>query len=181
MRVRPAEPAEATAIARVHDACWRATYQGMMPDSVIAGSAFADREAMWGRLLGTPVAQRCAYVAEDAAGAIVGCAWGAREESGDAVYRGELYGIYLRAEHQRHGLGRRLLRAVAANLLAQGYPSLLLWALAANHPARRFYEALGGQLLRAKDTVIGGATVPEVAYGWRDIRDLLSLGAADGR
>jgi GNAT superfamily N-acetyltransferase len=176
MRVRPAEPTEAAAIARVHDACWRATYQGMMPDEVVAGSAFGDREAMWGRILGAPPERRCAYLAEDAAGMIVGCAWGGREASRDPLYQGELYGLYLLEAYQRRGLGRRLIGAVAANLHAQGYPTLLLWALTANHRARRFYEALGGALLREQETSIGGVLVPEVAYGWRDIRTLLLAG-----
>ncbi len=44
---------------------------------------------------------------------------------------------------------------------------MLVWVLADN-PMRRFYEALGGRLLREKKVEIGGVALDEVAYGWRD-------------
>ncbi len=46
----------------------------------------------------------------------------------------------------------------------------MLVRVLAENPARKFYEALGGQLLKAKPIEIGGATLDEVAYGWTDIR-----------
>ena len=49
---------------------------------------------------------------------------------------------------------------------------MLLWVLADN-PARHFYEVLGGQLMKASQTEIGGVMLDEVAYGWIDIRKLL--------
>ena len=45
--------------------------------------------------------------------------------------------------------------------------------LAANDPARRFYEVLGGRLLREKQADIFGLTLPEVSYGWTDLDDLI--------
>ena len=52
-----------------------------------------------------------------------------------------------------------------------GMPSMLIWVLAKN-PSRAFYEALGGQRVYEKQIVIGGETLVEVAYGWRDIHSL---------
>jgi hypothetical protein len=43
----------------------------------------------------------------------------------------------------------------------------------ADNPARRFYEALGGQLIKSSQFELGGTTIDEVAYGWLDIRTLL--------
>jgi GNAT superfamily N-acetyltransferase len=170
---RPASPSEAERIAHIHDYCWRATYQGMMPASVIARSTLARREAMWRGMLGSHAARYCAFVVEDEGQGIVGCAWGGPEESGDPVYRGELLGIYLLPAHQCRGLGRGLLQAVAQCLLHRGYASLLLWALTENDRARRFYEALGGTLLREREMAMDGGAIHEVAYGWLDIRDLI--------
>jgi len=48
---------------------------------------------------------------------------------------------------------------------------MLIWVLAKN-PSRAFYEALGGQRVYEKQIVIGGETLVEVAYGWRDIHSL---------
>lgn len=167
-RIRAAHTAEATTIAHVHDACWHMAYAELLPPIVLRSSLRVDRERLWARLLSIPPEQRCAFVAEDA-GAIVGCAWGDPEESGDPHYRAELLGLYLLPAYQRCGLGRRLVAAVAATFQWQGYRSMILWALAENIAARRFYEALGGQLLCERDTLLGGLPVPEVAYGWPDL------------
>ena len=180
MRVRAAEPAEALEIARVHDRCWRATYAELLPAGVLESSRLATREALWRDLLAAPAAARCAFVAEDDDGAIVGCAWGGPEESGDPFHRAELLGIYLERAAQGRGLGRHLVAAIAAAFARRGDRALLLWALAENWPARRFYEALGGRLLRERDTPIGGVPVPEVAYGWSDLGPLIAGGERSG-
>lgn len=177
LSIRPADPEEAGAIARVHDRCWRASYTGMLPDPVVAASRLADREALWRDLLAPPEGARCAFVATDAGAGLVGCAWGGPEESGDPYYRAELLGLYLLAPYRRRGLGRGLVSAVAARLRRQGHAALLLWALAANHPARHFYEALGGRVLRERTIALRGFPVAEVAYAWPDIRTLIDPAA----
>ena len=49
---------------------------------------------------------------------------------------------------------------------------MLLWVLEDNRPARRFYESLGGVRVGRKTVTIGGATLQEVSYGWRNISSL---------
>lgn len=178
MPIRPALPAEAATIALVHDICWRAAYAAILPGIVLRSSTLAAREALWAGLLARPGESRCAFVAE-VAGAIVGCAWGGPEESGDPHYRAELLGLYLLPAMQRRGLGRRLLAAVAADFRRRGEPALLLWALAANDNARRFYAHLGGQEVRQRDTLLCGLPVPEVAYGWPQIAVLCDAPSAE--
>ncbi|MEZ4730999.1 MAG: hypothetical protein R3E79_28090 [Caldilineaceae bacterium] len=46
--------------------------------------------------------------------------------------------------------------------------------LTTNAPARRFYEALGGQLIGTRETEDYGFPEPQVVYGWEDIAVLLS-------
>lgn len=178
--IRPAREDESAAIARVHDACWRDIYTGMVPDVVIDGSRLADRERMWNVLLTLPADERCAVVAEDG-GRIVGCAWGGPEESGDPVYRAELLGLYLLRDYRGRGLGRALLGAAVGALRAQGYPNLFLWALADNTAARGFYRALGGALLRERDGDMHGSPIREVAYGWPDSAPLVRDTGAGGK
>ena len=50
--------------------------------------------------------------------------------------------------------------------------SMMLWVLRDNTPARKFYEALGGQILCEKPIEIGTQTLIEVAYGWKDLQRL---------
>lgn len=171
MRIRPARPTDAGAIAKVHVDSWRMTYKGIVPDEHLANLSYEQRERTWQNILANPDNARFVYVAEDAEGEIIGFASGGPERSGDPVYKGEIYAIYLHAAHQRRGIGRRLTVAIAERLMQAGMPSMLIWVLAKN-PSRAFYETLGGQQVHEKQITIDGATLLEVAYGWRDIGPL---------
>lgn len=63
---------------------------------------------------------------------------------------------------------------MTAHRKTQGCNPLMLWVLAENAPARRFYERLGGQLIGERRIELGEGDVgvDEVAYGWKDIRGL---------
>ena len=65
------------------------------------------------------------------------------------------------------------MRAATHRLAVVGFPSMLLWALDANAPARAFYEVLGGIVLRRQPIEIGGAQLAKVAYGWSDLTILV--------
>jgi len=104
-----------------------------------------------------------------ASGEIVGFAVGGPERDGDPVYKGALYAIYLLEKYQRQGLGRRLVAAVAQELIRRDLCSMLVWVLVDN-PACGFYEALGGRRMHSRPITIGPATLEEVAYGWPDLR-----------
>jgi hypothetical protein len=52
----------------------------------------------------------------------------------------------------------------------------LIWVLAENHSARRFYEAMGGRAEQTRVRPIGGADLPEVGYRWDDITRLAGGG-----
>jgi GNAT superfamily N-acetyltransferase len=172
MLIREASLTDAAAIARVHVDSWRSTYTGIVPADYLANLSYARREQFWGDILSTPAPSSCVYVAAQDTGEIVGFASGGPERSGDSVYRGELYAIYLLALYQRQGLGHRLTMAVVQQLLQYGLPSMLVWVLAAN-PGRAFYVTLGGQQVYEKETIIGAVPLLEVAYGWPDLRALL--------
>ena len=49
---------------------------------------------------------------------------------------------------------------------------MLVWVLADNS-ACKFYESLGGQVVKEKLMDRGGVQLVEVAYGWTNTRSLL--------
>jgi GNAT superfamily N-acetyltransferase len=169
--IREAHADDAAAIAHVHVATWRTTYQGIVPESVLANLSEERRAEMWSRAIDDPARAGFVYVAKNATGRVIGFAAGGPERDGDPIYTGELYAIYLLSEHQGSGIGRQLMRHVAMRLIATGHASMLLWVLAEN-PACRFYAVLGGQPVREKTVEMGGVSLREVAYGWTDIRPL---------
>jgi GNAT superfamily N-acetyltransferase len=119
-------------------------------------------------------------VAEDHAGNIVGFASGGPERSGDPVYTGEVYAIYLLERWQGQGIGRQLTITLVRQLIQRGFTSLLIWVLADN-PSRRFYEALGGQPVRDRLEMTGGIELTDVAYGWLDARTLIDAHVRQAR
>jgi GNAT superfamily N-acetyltransferase len=135
-----------------------------VPADYLANLSYEQQGQVWGHSLSTLSGAAAMYVAETAAEEVVGFGHGGSERSGNPVYTGELYAIYLLAAYQRRGLGHQLLQAVVNGLLTHGLASLLVWVLAAN-PSRAFYEALGGQYVAEQGITIGTARLTEVAYG----------------
>ena len=117
--------------------------------------------------------RECLFVAENDDGDLIGVAMGGPERSNHPLYTGEIYILYLLPEYHRQGIGRQLTGQVVKRLVEQGMHSLLIRVLKANAPARRFYEALGGQLVLEEQIEENGAVLEQVAYGWVDVSDLL--------
>ena len=169
MRIRPADPSDAGAMARVHVDTWRSTYGGIVPKKHLAGLSYRDRESKWFDILTTASPNTSNFVAETESGDVVGFADGGPEREGNQTYRGELYAVYVLERNQRRGVGHRLVSAVAQRLISDGMYSMLVWVLQGNRPACRFYESLGGQRVGRQTIAIGGADIVELSYGWKNI------------
>ena len=78
---------------------------------------------------------------------------------------GEIISIYLLPEYMGKGYGKLLLDRAIDELRKLGHRDILLWVLAYNHRARRFYERYGfvpnGEKLQDN---IGGRDLTEVMY-----------------
>ncbi len=172
--IRQANVPDAASIAKVHVDSWRTTYTGVLPDDFLAQLSYEQREQTWRDILSTQGATEFVFIAEAEASNIMGFASGGPERSGNTVYLGELYAIYLLEAYQRKGIGGQLAQAIAKRLVQEGLHSMLVWVLA-NNPSQDFYSALGGQRVYEQDITIGGARLVEVAYGWRDIRELVNF------
>ena len=61
--------------------------------------------------------------------------------------------------------------ALASELHAQNYQSMIVWVLA-DGPARGFYEHLGGKLVREGTYTFHEHTYKSLAYGWHNIETL---------
>ncbi len=149
-RVRPATPADAEAIARVHWDSWVATYTGVFPQASFDAFPLAARREVWQREAAASGPGRGLFVAvaAHADAEVLGfaclCPYRTQphEPAGQGAGEGELSALYLRPGHFRRGIGRALWAAVRDAALAAGYPALRLWVIAGN-PAERFYAAMG--------------------------------------
>jgi ribosomal protein S18 acetylase RimI-like enzyme len=160
--VRPADTADAAAVARVQAATWRTAYAGLMPAAVLDGMSEEAGTPRWsGRLAG----EGWVYVAEDG-GEVVGFVSGgaARDDDLPPGY-GEIVALYVLPAFQGRGHGRALVAAAFGRIAASGGTACALWVLATNAAGRAFYEAHGWTcdgVERAFD--LGGPTVGEVRY-----------------
>lgn len=117
----------------------------------------------------------CVYIALDEHAAITGIIYGAlitditTTPSTDTVIA-EISALYVKPGAQGNGIGRALVHAAATHLAAIGATTLHIAVLVANRAARGFYEAIGGQLVAERLYEEDGFQLPEVVYGWEDIR-----------
>jgi ribosomal protein S18 acetylase RimI-like enzyme len=181
--IRRAEAGDAAAIAAVHVTAWHEAYAGLVPARMLSAFSVARRTRRWHRILTAPDPSRASavFVAVARDRGTIGFGSCGRQPAPDLVaagFAGEFSALYLLAAHQRQGVGRRLMRLMAQDLLAREMEGAALWVLRDNEPARRFYEALGaavaGQRIERVDAHIGArARAPdvlhEVAYGWPDL------------
>jgi len=162
--IRAATPDDAIAIAHVHVESWRTTYAGIVPDDYLVGLDEALRVKLWSEWLGSGA---LVLVAERNGG-VVGFVHAGQVREAIETADAEVYSLYLLKEAQGRGIGRALIRAVAAVVIQQGFSSLALWVLERNR-SRGFYESCGGRLAASKVIEIGGARLMEVAYWWPDL------------
>jgi GNAT superfamily N-acetyltransferase len=84
----------------------------------------------------------------------------ARTEEGP----GELYAIYVLPEAWGTGAATGLMAAFKDWLAQEGYTTAMLWVLADNPRARRFYEREGWRVDGERVDTIRGIEVPEARY-----------------
>lgn len=78
---------------------------------------------------------------------------------------GEIVSIYFLPEYMGKGYGKFLIKRVIDELKNMGFKNILLWVLADNHRARKFYEKCEFiQTGEFKDDNIGGKELREIMY-----------------
>jgi GNAT superfamily N-acetyltransferase len=141
--IRAATPEDARPVAKVHVTSWRHTYRGLVPDDFLDRLSVDDRETMWLGAFADPDPKSGALVAEKG-GLVVGFAsFGPSRDEGVSDGTGEVPAIYVEPSSLGTGVGRELFEGVTCALRDAGYARATLWVLAANAPARRFYEKAG--------------------------------------
>jgi ribosomal protein S18 acetylase RimI-like enzyme len=174
--IRAARPEDAGPIARLDVETWQATYAGILATPYLAGLTAARRETGWANLIRREPRNVRVAIAGD--GGVIGFgSCGACR--GEPDFTGEVFTLYVAPDWQNHGIGRRLLLALFARLVAEGHRSAVIWVLREN-PSRFFYLRLGGKEIRRKLLPFNGTQVAASGYGWPDLpRYLATIAGAD--
>src|SRR5262245_24833938 len=127
IRARPAIPADADAIARIHVAAWDESYRGLLPDSVIDSRSIEMRREQWRSGLAMSNADPTVVVALGENDAPIG--FGAAGRARDAALEAdaEIYAIYILESAKRRGAGRMIFEHLFAAMVARGHRSIGLW------------------------------------------------------
>lgn len=146
-------------MGRVHIAAWQAAYRGLMPDAYLDVLDPVARGQRWRTALSGGCGggryrvnglEGLALVVEDDGGGVpglaprvAGIAVAGPDRGGEEPPVGELWMINLAPQAWGRGLGTTLLAAAVDELGRAGHPEALLWVVAGNARARRFYEREG--------------------------------------
>ncbi|MEM7490071.1 MAG: GNAT family N-acetyltransferase, partial [Pseudomonadota bacterium] len=144
MTPRPATPADAEEIARLHVRAWQETYPGLLPPEEIAARDHPARLRQWQGALASDASRTVLLPG-------LGFAQAGPQRMADhaAAYPEELYCLYLLRAGQGRGHGRALLAAVGRDV-----PMTAL-VLEGNARACAFYAAAGAVVLDTLPCRIG--------------------------
>ena len=160
--IRRARPADASAIAAVHEASWRQAYAGILPHRALSAMVGRRDTAWWTRA----IRQSTRVLTLDIGGAVAGYATIGPNRVRSLPQGGEVYELYLAPQFQGLGFGRKLFLAARNDLRAGGRPGCIVWVLEDNTPALRFYENAGGRDVAEGCETFDGRVLNKIAYSF---------------
>jgi GNAT superfamily N-acetyltransferase len=156
--VRRARPADARAIADVHVRTWQAAYRHAFPAEILDNLSVDERETPWRQRLEEGYV---VWVAETERRIVGFAAAGPSRTDADA---GELYAMYVLPEAWGSPAASELMVAAKAWFAEEGFATAMLWVLADNPRARRFYEREGWRAEGTRIDTVRGMDVEEALY-----------------
>lgn len=160
--IRNAREADACGIAEVHDATWRDAYRGIIPGRELE-QMIARRGPRWWQ---SAILRGSRLLVLDFDETIAGYASYGRNRVPSLPFGGEIFELYIAPEFQGLGFGKRLFEIARKDLDAHGYSTFLVWALADNERAVRFYSRLGGRMVRKANERFGTEARARLAFAF---------------
>jgi len=159
--LRAARPGDGRRIEEIRVAGWHAAYAGLIDPDWLAAFAVEDRRvASWEDRIAQPTPGSTTLVAE-VDDLVRGFSVVLPSRDDDVPDAGELAALYIDPAFWCSGLGSALLLQGLTHLQQD---EQVLWVLAGNAPARRFYEWHGFAPDGAHKLLDIGGNVPEMRY-----------------
>ncbi|MFZ0501661.1 MAG: GNAT family N-acetyltransferase [Steroidobacteraceae bacterium] len=163
MILRPAAPDDAMPVARVHVRAWQVAYRGLMPPEYLQGLRPEERAQRYD-FAGRDPAQPRTLVAVEA-DTILGFATISPARDADVAGQGELCALYVEPDCWGRGIGQALASAARDQLFRLEFRNAVLWVVAGNARAERFYRADGWSRDESqRPRQIGNLSVGTVRY-----------------
>jgi 8-oxo-dGTP pyrophosphatase MutT (NUDIX family)/GNAT superfamily N-acetyltransferase len=170
--LRQAVVSDAKTIAALHSESWRSAYRGILNDNYLDNGIFEERQNYWQETLNAPQPERrYVLLAEQDKKPI---AFVSVFLDVEPEYGALLHNLHVLPHLRGQGLGRLLMREAARWTLEQNVKQMHLWVVEANTQARKFYEALGGEVVEKRlESVAGNVERDLLRYIWKDINTLV--------
>ena len=162
LNIRRAGKADAGDIAAIHDAAWWNAYSGMIPPRALT-RMIQRRGANWWR---SAIDRQTVILLLEMQGKAVGYATIGRNRVKTLPFDGEVYELYLMPEYQGIGAGSHLFLAAMGELKRRGLSGAVVWVLADNDPAIRFYENAGGRQVAEGRETFDDQDLKKIAFAW---------------
>jgi GNAT superfamily N-acetyltransferase len=163
MQLRPAEPGDALAVARVHVRSWQHAYRALIPSDYLDQLRPEDRAQRYDFANPDPHAPYTIVAVDD--GSIAGFATTSASHDADLPHHGELCALYVDPDRWGRGIGAALVSAARARLRQFGHHKAFLWMLDGNRRADCFYQADGWSSDgHTGPYSVGATTVKKVRY-----------------
>jgi ribosomal protein S18 acetylase RimI-like enzyme len=162
VNTRRASKNDAEAIATVHDHSWSNAYGGLVPHKALARMVQRRGPAWWANA----IARHTVILVLEMQGQVVGYATIGRNRVKTLPFDGEIYELYLLPEYQGIGLGAHLFLSAMAELKRRSLKGLVVWVLADNDPAIRFYRNAGGRQIATGKETFDGKDLKKLAFAW---------------
>jgi ribosomal protein S18 acetylase RimI-like enzyme len=160
MLLRPAQPADALAIARVHVRAWQHGYAGILPASYLNQLRPEDRAEKYDLSHADPSNPYTIVATDNNIGdQILGFATTRPSQESDLPHHGELTALYVDPDSWGRGIGVALVSAARAHLVSLSLRHAYLFTLVDNLRAQHFYKSdqWTPDGLQRTDTVWGAA------------------------
>ena len=139
MLLRPAQPPDALAIARVHVRSWQRGYRGILPDNYLNQLHPEDRAEKYDLTNADPSHPHT--IVAVSGNIMHGFATTAPSHEPDLPSHGELTALYVDPHSWGLGVGVALVTAARAHLVSLGLHQAYLFTLVDNLRAQRFYKS----------------------------------------
>lgn len=161
--LRLAEPEDCLAVARVHVRSWQGAYRKLLPDEYLDNLRPEERAQSYDFATRDPLKLRTVVTVED--NSICGFATTMPSRDSGLPDYGELCALYVDPSYWGRGMGAALMAIAREHLAESGFQNALLWVLAGNVRAEKFYEADKWMHDGTRRTdIVWGVTVDELRY-----------------
>ncbi|MBQ3029134.1 MAG: GNAT family N-acetyltransferase [Lachnospiraceae bacterium] len=123
---------------------WNTTYQGIYPQEKLTGYDVEKNKRIFESIVENP--EISLYVATDGE-KIVGFMTCGKPYRPFREYGQEIGLLYILKEYQRQGIGRGFFRIAKSLVAERGYKEFFLSVNRRNYEAKKFYLAMGGEML----------------------------------